>query len=229
MIRILSGAGRYADPWHPFLVTTAGIASVAAELDLDHEAADVTPDTLGDLDGVDVLVVNVGGGGPDPDLSPDRAWSEAFATAEAWLRMGGAMLATHQATNGFPDWPGYRSLLGGEWVPGTSNHPAISDAAFTARPGAEADPLLAGLPGAPQAPRVEAWDERYSHLVMSPEAQVLLEHEIDGQAQPVVWRSGADGVRILVDALGHGPESYESPSRRQLLANELLELSARAN
>lgn len=226
MIRILSGAGRYADPWHPFLVTTAGIASVAAELDLDHEAADVTPDTLGDLDGVDLLVVNVGGGGPNPDLPQDRAWTEAFAAAEAWLRMGGAMLATHQATNGFPDWTGYRELLGGQWIPGTSTHPKIGDAEFIARPGAESDPLLASLPGAPQAPVVTAWDERYSHLVMSSDSQVLLEHHLDGAAQPVVWRSGAEGTRIMVDALGHGAESYESPSRRALIAAELNELLA---
>ena len=135
MIRIVSGHGRYADPWHPFAATSAGIASVAAEADLDHHVVEVTPDVLGDLSGIEVLVINTGGGGPDPDLSPDPAWSEAFVTAEQWIRDGGRLLATHQATNGFPDWPGYRELLGGHWRPGTSMHPPISEARFAPVPG----------------------------------------------------------------------------------------------
>lgn len=218
MIRILSGHGRYADPWHPFAQTSAGIASVAAELGLDHEVVEVTPDALGELSTVTVLVVNTGGGGPQADLAPDADWNAAFAGAEEWIRAGGRVLATHQATNGFPDWPGYRQLLGGFWQPGVSMHPPRSDARFTPVPGREADPLLAGLT------EVTAFDERYSRLVMSDHAETVLEHDLDGEPQPVVWRRRTDGLRIIVDALGHGPESYQSPSRRRLLANEFGEL-----
>src|SRR5699024_2171901 len=52
MIRIVTGHGRYADPWHPFAETSAGIASVAADLDADHDVVTVTPEAIGDLDGV---------------------------------------------------------------------------------------------------------------------------------------------------------------------------------
>jgi len=218
MIRVLSGQGRYADPWHPFAATSAGIASVAADLGLDHEVLDVTPDALGDLAGVDLLVVNTGGGGRDAEFGEDAAWSAAFASAEQWIRGGGRLIATHQATNGFPDWPEYRRLLGGYWQPGVSMHPPRSDAVFTPVPGRAGDPLLAGLT------QVAAHDERYSKLVMGDDVETVLEHDLDGVPQPVVWRRRTNGLRIIVDALGHGAESYESPTRRLLLANELREL-----
>lgn len=218
MIRIVSGHGRYADPWHPFADTSAGIASVAAELGVDHHITDVTPDALGDLDGIAVLVVNTGGGGPEPDLPPDTAWTEAFIVAEQWIRDGGSLLATHQACNGFPDWPGYRELLGGHWRPGTSMHPPLSDATFTPVPGAEADPLLAGLD------QVSVRDERYSKLIFGDDVDLVLQHELDGEPQPVVWRRREPGLQVIVDTLGHDAQSYRSPSRRRLLGNELAAL-----
>ena len=224
MIRILSGYGRYADPWHPFAETSAGIASVAASLDHPTEVRDVTPDALGDLAEISVLVVNTGGGGPQAKFSPDPAWSEAFAAAEGWIRAGGRLLATHTGTNGFPDWPAFRQLLGGYWQPGVSMHPPRDEARFTAEPEAHQDRLLAGLPTIDDTPTVTAVDERYSNLIMSDDAVVVLRHVLDGAPQPVVWRQRTAGLNIIVDALGHGPESYESPSRRQLLANELREL-----
>ncbi|MGD7707797.1 ThuA domain-containing protein [Microlunatus sp. Y2014] len=218
MIRIICGAGRYADPWHPFVETSAAIGAVADTLDAEHTIVPVTPDALGDLDRVDLLVVNVGGGGPDPEFAPDPAWAEAFTVAEAWLRDGGAMLAHHQASNGFPDWPGYRTLLGGEWRPGTSMHPPISDAVFEAVPGREADPLLGG--------RAEfaAFDERYSKMIMGADVEPVLQHVLDGEPQPVVWRRRDPGLNIIVDLLGHDARSFESPGRRALMAAELTEL-----
>jgi len=222
MIRIVTGHGRYADPWHPFAENSAGIASVAADLDADHDVVTVTPEAIGDLDGVDVLVVNTGGGGPDAQLPPDPDWLQAFGSCEAWIRAGGPMLAVHQATNGFPDWPGYRDLLGGHWRPGTSMHPPISDAVFAPVPGAEDDPLLAGLH------EVRAHDERYSKLIMGDDVEIVLHHELDQQSQPVVWRRRDPALHVIVDALGHDARSYGSPTRRRLLANALTELLATA-
>lgn len=218
MIRILSGHGRYADPWHPFAETSAGIASVVGEIGLEHEVVDVSPDTLGDLAGIDLLVVNTGGGGRDAVFADTPAWTAAFASAEEWIRSGGRLLATHQATNGFPDWAAYRQLLGGFWQPGVSMHPPRGDARFTPVPGRAGDPLLAGLA------EVTAHDERYSKLVLGDDVETVLEHDLDGEPQPVVWRRRTDGLRIIVDALGHDAESYRSPTRRLLFANEVREL-----
>ena len=57
---------------------------------------------------------------------------------------------------------------------------------------------------------VEAADERYLSLAVSPDVQVLVVADHEGAAHPVVWvvpgpARGAD------DALGHDVRSYDSP------------------
>src|SRR5699024_4475174 len=58
---VISGAGRYSDPWHDFAGTSAQLAVELSELGLDAEVL-----TLGEADvpstAVDLLVVNAGGG-----------------------------------------------------------------------------------------------------------------------------------------------------------------------
>jgi uncharacterized protein len=224
-ILILSGAGRYDDPWHPFAESSAGIASVAEEAGHDAEVRDVVPDATADLDAFDLLVVNTGGGGPDADLSRDPDWDASHRRIDDHARAGRPLLAVHTGLNTFRDWPGWGDLLGGLWVPGTSGHPAAGIATFQAVEGAEQHPVFAGLPhGGDILPELEgtpvltARDERYSDLVLQDGITPLLCHETRPHLQTVGW---ARGRTVLCDALGHDGRAYLSVARRRYLANEI--------
>ena len=61
---ILSGSGRYADPWHPYPDTTERLAAIVGEAGFDVEVRDDVDAALATLgDDVRLLVVNAG----DPD------------------------------------------------------------------------------------------------------------------------------------------------------------------
>ena len=68
---ILNGAGRYADPWHPYAETSARLASLVAEAGYDVEVRDDVDAALATLGGdVALLVVNAGDpDGPVPDAA----------------------------------------------------------------------------------------------------------------------------------------------------------------
>src|SRR5699024_2625652 len=70
---VISGVGRYADPWHDFAGTSQRLAELLGGMGLDAEVA-----TLGTeeppADPVDLLVVNAGGGSTPREVedTPDR-------------------------------------------------------------------------------------------------------------------------------------------------------------
>ncbi|OYN88824.1 ThuA domain-containing protein [Parenemella sanctibonifatiensis] len=230
-IRVVRGHGRYTDPWHPFVESSDGIASVARE----HPGAsvdlvDAEPAALADLSGVDLVILNTGTGtDPKSPLPEDAEWAAAHEAFGAWIDGGGKVIGTHTAAASLRDWPRWSELLGGQWVRGVSMHPPRSDAHFRPVTGQESHPLLAGLPEG-----VRAFDERYSKLTLAPDSVPVLEHELEEQ----YWSEGPDGTQhgarqlcvwvsaagLIYDALGHGPEAYESPGRRRLLANEIAHL-----
>ena len=215
-IRIVSGADRYTDPWHPFAETSAAIAAIVTDLGETAEVVESEPAALAELDGIDLVVINAGGN-PQVELTPDPDWLRAFEACQAWIAAGHPVLGVHTASNAFPDWPTWPAILGGQWVRGRSMHPPRSSATFTAVPEAVGHPALGGLT------EVSAHDERYSYLELFAGSVPLLQHRHDDQEHPAVWASdgASEGVRAVYDGLGHGPESYESASRRALLAAEL--------
>ena len=52
---VLSGGGRYADPWHPFAKTSARLADVLWSLGHRVEVADFVADRVADLSGFDLI------------------------------------------------------------------------------------------------------------------------------------------------------------------------------
>src|SRR6188474_1322046 len=72
---LISGAGRYADPWHPFARTSAAIAELVTDAGL---AVEITEDVDGALAGLaesapDLLILNIGDpGGPSPENVTDE-------------------------------------------------------------------------------------------------------------------------------------------------------------
>lgn len=225
---MLSGRGRYEDPWHDMAATSHRVASI---LDESMAGCDVVvrgsfPDAARDLAEVDLLVVNTASGRRDPSHDgDDGTWGGFHEAVRAFADAGRPVLALHQAANTFADSRHWERILGGRWVDGTSMHPPIGEAIFEVREitggRGRLHPLTTPLTGVHGDGRVTAFDERYSYLRISEGVQVLLTQHHDGADHPVVWVNEVGGVRVVYDALGHDTRSYDSPSRRVLLLAEV--------
>lgn len=208
---ILSGTGRYADPWHPFAETSAAIADLLRDHGLTVEtAADVDTTLEGFQDPAawpDLLVVNVGlprDGGASPGTDAAREG------LDAWEAGGRPLLALHSSATSFVDSESWEAALGGRWVRDVSMHPEYGAANI----------LLEGsFPVG--IPDFTLDDERYSWLRTSPDAVVHARHEHEGHLHPLMWSLerpvGTGSARSFYDALGHDAASYSSPEHRELL------------
>ncbi|GAB2599861.1 ThuA domain-containing protein [Pseudactinotalea suaedae] len=213
---VLSGEGRYADPWHDFPGTSARIAEIlrAEGLTVQVCGSDSTAPVPARL-----VVVNAGGGADAIPGEGDRGSQWRDAVLDHALA-GGPVLATHAATNTFYDearWPG---VLGGRWVPGTSMHPPGGPA--TAQVAPNAHPITAGMPA-----EIDVVDERYSFLEVSTAIVPLVTQVHDAVVHPIVWAhegEPSDGattrVRVVVDTLGHDLRAY-GETRADLLRREV--------
>jgi type 1 glutamine amidotransferase len=215
---LLSGSGRYADPWHPFAVTSERIAEV---LDAAGIATTVTEDVDGALAALPrtappLLVVNIGapdapypdGAEPDPVASTVDAASRAGLLAH--LAAGRPLLALHVSSTSLPFVPEWEGILGGIWVRGTTMHPDYGRAHIHVE--TDAHPIVAGVHD------FDVDDERYAFLRVAPGVRGLAWHDHDGARHPLLWTHRSGTARVVYDALGHDAASYDSPERRELLA-----------
>lgn len=223
---LLSGTGRYSDPWHPFAETSGALTALlqAAGYDVDIPA-DVDA-ALAELHGraepamPELLVVNVG---LPRDGSPSPHTPEASAGLRRWLDSGRPMLVSHVSSTSFPDLPEWETGLGGRWVRGTSMHPDYGPAAIRLRPGSGG--VVKGIPD------FELLDERYSYLRTAPGIRIHATHLHEGIEHPVIWsleRPGTGsraGGRTFYDALGHDAASYKSAEHLELLRRAISWLS----
>lgn len=208
-VRVLSGVPPLDDPWHPFAETSAAAARVLRGAGHQVEVLDSTPEALGSLDEVDLLVVNCGRGDGSGVGEALPQWQPAFSLAEQWLAAGGVVLGLHTAANTFHDWPAWPGVLGGRWIAGHSFHPPLDEVGLTIVPGAEQHPVLAGLD------RVSVVDERYSNLVREAGVTPLLQHHHDGVDQVMAWAA----ERAVYDGMGHDARSYDSADHQRFLVN----------
>ena len=115
---ILSGAGRYADPWHPFAETSAALAELVRDAGFTVQVADDPDAALAALDeSVRLIVVNAGdplgpnanagtGAGAEGDRpTPPEASVIAAGDAalEAAIDRGVGILAVHAAASSLRD------------------------------------------------------------------------------------------------------------------------------
>lgn len=217
-VLLLSGVGRYADPWHPFAETSTALAGLLREAgydvdlptDLDAALAGLARADEADLP--DLLVVNVG---LPRDGLPSPATPAAAAGLTRWLNSARPLLASHVSATSFMDLPEWEDGLGGRWVRGTSMHPEYGPAAIHILP--DSGPLVAGIPD------FKLLDERYSWLRTTPGINIHATHTHEDAEHPVVWSferpvSGSEPAgRTFYDALGHDAASYESAEHRELL------------
>ncbi|TDE95760.1 ThuA domain-containing protein [Occultella glacieicola] len=205
---VLSGAGRYADPWHDFDGTSAALAELLDGLGVRARVLR-TDEVTSSFEGIALLVVNAGGGStPAPELAPGGAREAVLEHADS----GGPVLATHTASNTFFETPDWAHVLGGRWVPGLSMHPPLDTTVVRV---AGTHPVTDGLSD------FEATDERYSYLETSPDVTVLVTHAHDERAHPLVWARERSGARVIYDAFGHDRPAYAQPGRVDLLRREV--------
>lgn len=209
---ILTGTGRYADPWHPMTATSPLIAAALAdagiasriELKVDHALARWAPD---DAALPDLVVANIGRLSTD---EPDEGLDPGLVD-EGLARMARSVpiLAIHCAANAFAHSPSWEEAIGGRWIPGTSWHPERGTATVT---------RAAELPGVTDGIEEFALhDERYLDLRRKGDNQVLYTHpDEQGEASPSIWVRD-DVPRRAYDALGHDERSYDSTEHRVLI------------
>lgn len=216
---ILSGSGRYADPWHRYDETSAALAGIVAGAGYRVDVSDDLLGGLAALGDAELLVVNAGNpatplpeGVADPGEPDADAIAAAAAGFEAALERGIGILAVHSAASTLPELPAFGHALGARWVPGVSWHPPIGDALVHI---VGAHPIAAGLAD------FTAFDERYSGLRLDDVIEPIAEHEEEGMRHPLIWARELGHSRLVYDALGHDARSYESTAHRELLARAL--------
>lgn len=200
---IVSGSGRYADPWHPTHETAARIGEI-----LEHDGWRTTlsrhaDDALSDLSGVDLLVINTTDpwrNGETGTGAPEAARAElARAIAD-----GIGILSMHAGVSSLRDYPSWPAAVGAVWLPTISGHPDIGLTTIRPLSAHRTDGLTDGLDA------FEVFDERYCNLQFVGERTVLAEHEEAGERFPTAWVRAVEKARVAVDLLGHDLRSYES-------------------
>lgn len=222
---IASGAGRYADPWHPFAETSARLATILGDAGFDVEVDENVDARLADLTDVDLLVTNVGAPGakdergavtgPSADPAAD---DRTRAGLLAHLAAGKPLLALHVSATGFGFIPEWESVLGGIWVRGTTMHPDFGFGRIHVYP--DRHEIVRGLHD------FDVNDERYSYLRVADDVQPLASHEHDGVVHPILWSRVYGSARIVYHALGHDARSYDAPEQRRIIASAARWLTA---
>lgn len=200
---ILSGGGRYTDPWHPFAGTSTRLAGIAESLGHTVEIAEELEERLVDLSDVDVVVVNAAGG------PVTAAHDASISGMRAFLARGGAVMAIHVGAStliGLPEWERVTGMM---WISGVSMHPRLGPAHVLVHP--ERHPIAGPLHD------FDLIDERYCYLRVAPDVVPFVSHEHEGTNQPLAWARTYGKARIVTDALGHGVESYDSRDHHELI------------
>lgn len=210
--QVITGTGRYADPWHPYPATSERLAALLGSAGFDVAVDTDVDGALARLDGVDLLVVNAGdpwrSEGEDPGRAPvtgaPPASAEGLARA---LDRGIGVLALHAAIASLRDYPSWAPATGAVWLPGVSWHPPRGPVRVHG----------GTLPDGTPVPDVAAVDELYQRLQPVGERHVVAWHEHDGRRVASAWVRRHGASRVAVDVLGHDAESYDSASHRALV------------
>ncbi len=206
---VISGGGRFDDPWHDFAETSAELTnalqsrgwSVEVNDDADGALAALTHYRLPSL-----LVTNIGWYGPDSFTEP------AADGLVAALERGLPTLLVHSTLTAFPDWPLWREIAGGGWTYGVTYHPEYDAAVAVADPNHR---LTVGLD------ELRIADERYTKMWVDPSSRVFLGHDEAGDRHPLAWTRSWGASPIVADTLGHNAGSYQATGRATLLQREL--------
>jgi len=205
-VLIVSGAGCYSDPWHPFAETSSCLAKIISEFGHHVEVSAEVEQVLAEPGRRDLIVVNIGN---PRSARPQLPIDNAERGLAGHLQRGGALLGMHVSATSMTTMSGWSSMLGGHWVRGRTMHPKQDLATILVRSGAH--PIVEGLAD------FTVFDERYSYLHTNPDITVLCEHFTDQQMHPIVWARQSGTGRVVYDGLGHDTRSYDSADHVELL------------
>lgn len=207
---ILSGSGRYADPWHPFEETSAAIAGILEGRGFSVTIAPAVEPALAELAAEeawpDLLVVNVGlprDGRPSPELP---AANSGLAVYTAGSR---PLLVFHASSTSFVTSAVWTDAVGGFWNRGTSFHPDYGTS--------EVSVVTTASLWLKSTRDFTVDDEKYTSLSVSPKVVVAASHVYNGCTHPLVWLHEREQGRSVYDALGHDGASYASPGHVALI------------
>jgi uncharacterized protein len=210
-VRAIVLSGGPAGSSHDFPATTARLSGLLEDAGARVEVHRDVDDAFAALPGAALLVVNAllwtmreperYRGGPEA-VSPSE---ESRAALAAHLDAGGGLLAMHTAVICFDDWPGWADAVGARWVWGRSHHPPLGPPVDVRVD--HPHPVTDGVGG------FRLVDEVYSDVDMAPDVVPLL----TAQGQPMLWAREHGGGRVVYDALGHHPPSYDVPEHREIL------------
>lgn len=208
-VLLLSGGGRFTDPWHPFPETSAALTAALRARGCDVTLSEDADAGLASLAGgrlPSLLVLNLGWYGGEQFTEPA---TDALLAA---LESGLPTMLVHSTLTAFPDWPLWHEIAGGGWTYGTTYHPDYGpNEALTVA----GHVVTAGLD------RFAIDDERYTAMWVAGTSAVFLEHDEDGVRHPLGWTRSYRSSPVLADALGHDGAAYRGAGRLRLLEREL--------
>ena len=206
-VLIISGAGPYVDPWHPFPETSRRLAEVIGALGHRVEVSEEVERSALSLADHQLVVINIG----NPQTTrPESAMIEIQQSLLSFLDGGGGLLGVHVSATSFTTMPRWPEILGGHWVRGTTMHPPLGPARIRMHPGSH--------PVAGDQDAIEVLDERYSYLDVRDDVTVIGDHQHDDRWHPMIWARRQGPGRVVYDGLGHDARSYDSAGHRALLA-----------
>jgi type 1 glutamine amidotransferase len=203
---VLSGGGKFADPWHRFAGTSARLADVLWSLGHQVEVTDFVSDRVADLAHFDLIVVNAAAG-PGLSAAEQDAARDGLRTA---LDRGVGVLAMHVGVCALLRLPQWETVTGAVWVEGQSGHPPLGPARVQTHQ--DRHPIVGSVPD------FDLTDERYTGLRLAPGLVPLATHRHQGRQYPLVWARELGRTRVVADTLGHGVQSYDSAGHRRLLS-----------
>jgi hypothetical protein len=206
---LLSGTGRYSDPWHPFADTSRHLSTLAGEEGLDVSQPEDVDGALSECAAgplPDLVIANLG---QPVDGAPSPARGAARRGIDRLLRHR-PLLAVHSAASSFPDSAVWTRAVGARWIDGRSWHPERGSLTATA---ASSDSPIGQLAS------FTTVDERYLDLQKEARKRVVLftHDDDDGRAHPSIWLRSRRGVRSAYVAYGHDGESYASPEHADVM------------
>lgn len=209
--RILILSGGVA---HDYATTTPMLVDILAEGGLAVETTDRLADLARpDLSAFDALILNCVRWSTEWEPGPDgpyRLGERERTTVMGFLARGKGLMALHAACICFDDWPEYREILGGYWEWNVSGHGPY-------QPGWEMTIVEGAHPVTQGVTDFVIHDELYHTLTLTRPVQVLMTALWDGHPHPMAWVTDYHGARVHFDALGHGPETFQSEPFRRLL------------